>query len=201
MTRKSKIYAHVAQTVAENVQVSFDFAKGRIPLLRLVSHHRLRDRNLVRKLLFEVETTMRAQAGVPMVIYRGSSVDRLPLIERVGIDVEPTNQMIFGCYDPTKSLEYGPLLIALDSTMLRKSWRDVAADASAQEIAEAEAEFGTNFLPARDGSRWYTRGRLDDPMVARPGEQEYGHYIPGDPWEALLGVWLFGDADRPITNA
>jgi hypothetical protein len=188
-----RVYAEVAASMAE---CELSSTTENIPLLTLQQLHYFRDSRLISQLLTEVQIAVWKRIDAPNFYYRGTTVDRLPLVARLGIDIEPTDRLTFADNSAEKCLEYGPVVLVLDPAGLRRSWRELAADASAEEVTEAEAEFGSNFLLAEDGSRWYTRGDLDDPMVARPGECAYGWYIPGDPWEVLCAVWRFGDDEQ-----
>jgi hypothetical protein len=138
----------------------------------------------------------RDNAGIGgMPIYRGVSIDRLDVVATHGIDVVPTDSVIWVADDMEKALEYGgdgsKAVLLLDPKMMERSCRLLPADALASVIAEVEKDYGKDFLTLRNGSRLYSRLPRDYPNRGGSNERAYGWYIPGAPFSALVGVALF----------
>lgn len=48
---------------------------------------------------------------------------------------------------------------------------------------------------------WFTRLKEEDTRVAQAYEIEHAHWIPGDPWEALLAVYVIGPGEDGVRAA
>ncbi len=131
--------------------------------------------------------------------FRGVSLDRLGTILQQGIDVHPTTGLIFVDF-PDKAVEYGgwpKVLLALKRDLLRRTFREISADSSEEEIQTVCREF-PNIVKSIDGSKlWCTRLDKDDPRIASSYENAYARWIPDDPWAALKAVFvLFRPEDQ-----
>lgn len=124
--------------------------------------------------------------------FRCVSLGRLAVILRTGCDVEPPDAVIFVAGSPGKTLEYGDadskVMLLLDPEKLRSSHREVPADLDPAELAELARDYPTR-LELEDGVHlWLSRLPRGDRRIYSPYEVEYGRWISGDPWQALLGV-------------
>jgi hypothetical protein len=123
--------------------------------------------------------------------FRAVSIDRLSTVLLQGIDVEPTNAVIWvNVLD--KALEYGgwpKLVMALDYEFLRRTFVELDADASEVELTSVQHDYPTVL---KDGSKLFcSRLKEDAPQLNTPYELDSARWIPGDPWEALKGVFVF----------
>lgn len=127
---------------------------------------------------------------------RGVSLDRLDSVRQHGIDVWPTDHPIFVA-DWDKALEYGDwpkLLLLLHRDQLRPTWHEVSATLDPVELSKLRKTH-PNQLVSTDGSTlWLTRFNLDVPQAGSPYEAAYGHYIPGNPFDALAAVLVLAPA-------
>ena len=128
--------------------------------------------------------------------FRGVSVDRLDVILNIGIDVEPTDSIIFTDMCFSKAWEYGgwpKIILELDSTKLDRTFREVPADTPAEELEEIRKTFPTSLISKDANSIWFSRLHEDDSRITSDYEFEYARWIPGDPFAALRGIYLFVD--------
>ncbi len=84
--------------------------------------------------------------------FRGVSIDRLVTVLNHGIDVLPTNAVIYtDCFD--KAFEYGgwpKVVLAFDADRLQTTFREIPADSSEAELpGGAGCCASPAFLPAR----------------------------------------------------
>lgn len=129
-----------------------------------------------------------ARGGFPL--YRGVGAAALRRILRHGVDVLPTNSPLWAS-TLEKALEYGRLVLVLDREHVRPSFTWRYATSSAEEIREAEAEFGIDYDEEPDGARYYSRWPKGHPNRQPAYEMEHGYYVPGDARAALMGVLHF----------
>lgn len=133
--------------------------------------------------------------------YRGVSISRLPVILSTGIDVEPTTATIF-TGDFQKATEYGGLpkvIMALDRKRLDRTYKKVPADTPADEIAELRRDYPNRLDGADcadDTSIWLTRLPADNPCAGAVEEKLYCRWIPGNPLDALVAVFVFQPEQR-----
>ena len=122
--------------------------------------------------------------------------ERLPVILRQGCDVEPPNAVMWVDKYPDKALEYGgdesKVMLVISGKLTEASYIEVGADMDAAELNSLKLTYPTT-EPSRDGTKlWLSRLPENDRRVASPYESEHGRWIPGDPFEALLGVFVLG---------
>jgi hypothetical protein len=125
--------------------------------------------------------------------FRGVSIDRLPSILRFGIDVQPTDAPIYvGEFE--KAWEYGEfpkVVMALDVAHAKPTFRGMQDDVSQGELDELRAIYPYSYRV--DDQTWLSR--IDDPNPAVRGyEAAYARWIPGDPFGALRGVFVYVSA-------
>jgi hypothetical protein len=124
--------------------------------------------------------------------FRAVAIDRLGAVLQDGIDVYPTTNVIYAEFS-SKALEYGgwpKVLLALRRDSLHRTFREVPADISEEDLEEVRREFPT-IIKSVDGSKlWCTRLSEDDPRIASSYEVAYAWWIPGDAWSALKSVFI-----------
>jgi hypothetical protein len=130
--------------------------------------------------------------GYPQCVFRGVSVDRLSIVLRQGIDIHPTDGVIFAAL-PDKAIEYGAwpkILLALDRDSLSPTFKEISTNSSEEAIQSVRRDF-PNLVRSIDGSKlWCTRFSKDDPRIATDYEIGYAWWIPGDPLAALKAVFV-----------
>jgi hypothetical protein len=125
--------------------------------------------------------------------FRSVEAEKLPTVLRNGIDVEPTNGVIYvGPFD--KTWEYGgfpKLTLALDFNKLSRTFREVPASLSANELEILQQRFPT-MIKSLDGTKLYlSRLSEDDRRLNTDYEWAYARWIEGDPFEALRALFIF----------
>ncbi|MDI1228245.1 MAG: hypothetical protein PSY14_11225 [bacterium] len=125
--------------------------------------------------------------------FRGVSTDRLATVLKQGIDVEPTNAVIW-VNDLDKALEYGgwpKIVMALDHECLKMTFVQLDANTSEDELMAVRREFPTVLKSADGSTLWCSRLREDAPQINTDYEAYSARWIPGDPWRALKGIFVF----------
>jgi hypothetical protein len=139
---------------------------------------------------FELQIEFQAALN-PHAEFRGVGLDRLPTILAKGVDVEPTTAPIY-VSNLEKAWEYGGLpkvVMAFDGRHLQRTYREVISDAPDDEIARLMVDY-PNRIESRDGKRlWLTR--LPETSADSSYEVNFARWIPGDPFDALLAVFVF----------
>ena len=124
--------------------------------------------------------------------FRADSLDRLQTILTTGIDVEPSDAVIYADFFD-KALEYGgwpKVVMALRQGGLQRTFRKIAADTPADQISELRRTYPT-MLTSVDGQRlWLSRLPTEDPRVTTPYEADYAFWIPGRALDTLAGVFV-----------
>lgn len=131
------------------------------------------------------------------VLYRGVTIDRYPTIATTGVDVEPSDAPIFCAPALSKALEYiqwpqgvrAGAIMAFRADHLERSF--VALDEIGETVTAPE---DYPHLHEDSTRRWYSRV-AQSPVFGY--EEAYGYWIPGDPWEALIAVFLVGEVGLP----
>lgn len=125
--------------------------------------------------------------------FRGVSYDRLPTILETGIDVRPTTAPIF-VDDFEKAWKYGgwpKVIMALDAERLERTYREIAAGTPADEVSRLLQDYPRR-LESEDGEFiWLTRLPASDTRATTAYERYYARWIPGNPMDALIAVFLF----------
>lgn len=140
------------------------------------------------------------------VLFRGTSLDRLPTILTTGVDVTPTDAIIY-CAELEKAYEYGKgtRVIAAyrwgkpgpDGTKVRVMGRAIVHvfdDTSPETRAEYEISH-PYVLPTQPGAP-QSRCRVEPETAARRGYLgPYGKYLTGDPFDALVAILIYGSPE------
>lgn len=129
-------------------------------------------------------------------LLRCVGLHRLKCVMETGVDVEPSDSVIWTDRSPQKVLEYGDtpgrIMLIFSSSKLEPSWREVDAASDPGELEALRRKYPT-VLRSQEGSKlWFSRLPETDRRIGQPYEVAHGRYIPGDPWQALQAVMLFG---------
>ena len=145
------------------------------------------------RLPFDERDLWRTWPELAVCMFRGVSIDRLQTVLRAGIDVVPTDSVIY-LSDFDKAWEYGDfpkIVLALDSQKVKASWQTIPADTPPVELAEIRKAYPTSIPCSDDESLWLSRLPADDPRIGTSYEASYAFWIPGDPLEAVRAVFVF----------
>lgn len=128
------------------------------------------------------------------VEFRGVELGRLPVILATGVDVEPATAPIFAS-DFHKAWEYGgwpKVVMAFDGDHLQPTHCEIIiSDTTADEITRLMAAYPTCIHDPAGERLWLTRFPETDTRAASPYEAEYARWIPANPFDALLAVFVF----------
>ena len=126
------------------------------------------------------------------VLFRGTGLNRLPTILANGVDVEPPTHHIYASmFD--KAWEYGKypkVVAAYRADRLDRTYRALPLGPGVDE-AEVRGEFPHEYTYDMAGVRFLSK--LVHTTIGGPGyEWAFGYWIPGDPHEALVGLFAYG---------
>lgn len=127
------------------------------------------------------------------LLFRCVALTRLGRIIRTGCDVVPSNAPIYAACSG-KALEYGgfnKVLQVFDPTKLEKTFTKVHKS-EAPDVLEPLYQSHPS-VKVMDGDwLWFSKLPPGDFRIGTAYEIEYSFYIPGDPLEALLMIFLVG---------
>jgi hypothetical protein len=139
-----------------------------------------------------LDLLIRIDSALLPCAFRGVSINRLKSILPDGIDVEPTDSVIF-TNDLDKAWEYGgwpKLVLALDTSRLQRTFKQVPSDISPSELERIRQHYPT-VVKSLDGTQlWLTRLEESDPRIASPYEIAHARWIEGNPFDALRAILL-----------
>lgn len=129
--------------------------------------------------------------------FRGVGIDRLSTILATGLDVHPTDSVIY-CDAIQKAIEYGDVVMAFrhrdedDNFVLSRAIVTINPETS---IADAASRRLSHPHVLKDENGVVTLCRIEPEHQARINYLgAHGYFITGSPWDALVGLFLFGDA-------
>lgn len=128
--------------------------------------------------------------------FRCVSFSKLEQIVANGVDVSPVRREIYATQYFEKAWEYGDwpkVTMAFDSDQLERTFKEVPADISPNELAKIRKTYPTMLPMEADNSIWLSRLPKDDPHITKSYEREYCRWIPGDPFAALKALLVFTD--------
>ena len=130
--------------------------------------------------------------------FRAVEIEHLQRILRKGIDVEPTDAVIFtGCFD--KAWEYGgwpKVMIVLERSKLQRTYCEIPATIAPDELAKLR-ELYPAMVRSIDGTKlWLSRLAEDDPRITSSYETTYARWIQGDPFDVLKAIIVFADPEE-----
>lgn len=136
---------------------------------------------------------MRLDPMLMVAKYRAVNFSRLSTVLKSGIDVEPTDSVIYAD-EFEKAWEYGAwpkVVLAFDCGRLQRTFREVPSDTSPDELAVLSRTFPTK-LRSKNGTKlWLSRLSEDDPKLASGYEIAYAWWTDEDPFDALKGIFVF----------
>ncbi len=142
-------------------------------------------------LVYALAETSKGSETCPVV--RCVEAERLSLVCDAACDVRPTDSVIWIDKFPSKALEYGgdaKLMMVFDIRCTLATYCKLPSDTDAESLAEARKSYPT-IVPSVDGSMlWLSRLPEHDKRVASGYEVEYARWIPNDPFDALIGVFV-----------
>lgn len=138
-------------------------------------------------------------AGIQGVLFRGVDIARLGQITSSGCDAVPSTEIIFATDSAKKALEYGNLVMVFDPAKLERPFKDVLKSEGPEALRRLRTEYPVEKEIDENWLRFSKRPRGS----GRIGTGNYRHYeffIPGNPHEALLMIFLVGN-DRDLLRA
>ncbi len=125
-------------------------------------------------------------------LFRGVELKRLGHIMGTGCDVLPSTAPIYATPYPAKALEYGDVVMAFDPSKLDKTFRRVPKSENPDTLLRLKLEYPT--MLEVDDDLWFSRLPAGDGRTGTIYESIYTYFIPDEPREALLVVFLIGDS-------
>jgi hypothetical protein len=136
------------------------------------------------------------------VTFRGVSLKRLPAILTAGVDVEPTDSIIY-CDFISKAYEYGgddKVIMAFryfgsdEQHLVRRAVTQILPATSAEDADERRRLYPHDLGPNSAGNprlcRVKPKTHADFTYL-----RTYGYFIPDNPWDALVGLFIYGNPD------
>jgi hypothetical protein len=133
--------------------------------------------------------------------YRGVALDRLPTVLRSGCDVEPADRPFWSAERIEKALEYGgreQLLLVYDPRRLTPAWVIIDADCPASKRADLERLYPT--VVWENGESTKLSRLPPSEYHGGIGYDHYAHWIPDDPFEALLMIIAIARPEYPLIS-
>jgi hypothetical protein len=147
---------------------------------------------------FIANKLFRSSDSARSFLFRGVKLTRLSQIMSTGCDVIPSTAPIYASPYPWKALEYGNVVMVFDSTKLDKTFRKVSKSESPATLSRLREEYP---YVKEDGDwLWFSTVPPGDGRMGTIYESYYTFFIPGDPREALLLLFLVGN-DRNALRA
>ncbi len=140
---------------------------------------------------FIASQLVRLREEYPQLLFRGVSLERLSIVIGTGCDVSPTTAPIHATPYPAKAMEYGDVVMAFDPAKLDRTYRKVPQSENPDTLLRLKQEYPT--MLEMEGDLWFSRLPADDVRTGTIYESIYTYFIPGEPREALLVVFLIGD--------
>jgi hypothetical protein len=134
--------------------------------------------------------------------YRAVSLDRLGTILKTGIDVEPSDSVIYtGPFD--KAWEYGgwpKVILMLDWQVMEKTSRQVHADTPPGELDVWRKSYPTELRSSDGIPYWLSRLPETSKRIATDYEIAHAWWIPGNALEALKAILIFGEMPGGVSS-
>jgi hypothetical protein len=145
---------------------------------------------------YAIETV---RAAKRFLQYRGVALERLPVVLRSGCDVEPSDRAFWSAERLEKALEYGgpeKVVLVYDPRRLTPAWVIIDADCPAQERANLERLYPT--VVWENGQSKKLSRLPPSEYHGGIGYDDYAHWIPADPFEALLLIIAIARPEYPL---
>lgn len=130
--------------------------------------------------------------------FRAVGIECLQRILHKGIDVEPTDAVIFTDYFFDKAWEYGgwpKVMLVLEHSKLQRTYCEIPATIAPDELSKLRERYPA-MVRSIDGTKlWSSRLREDDPKITTSYETTYARWIQGNPFDVLKAIIVFVDPD------
>jgi hypothetical protein len=124
-------------------------------------------------------------------LFRGVELTRLGHIMTTGCDVLPSTAPIYATPYPAKAMEYGDVVMAFDPSKLDKTFRRIPKSENPDTLLRLKQEYPT--MLEVDDDLWFSTLPPGDGRTGTIYESVYTYFIPGEPREALLMLFLICD--------
>lgn len=132
------------------------------------------------------------------LIYRSVSYEKWDYIKENGVDVSPTDSVIY-CDCLGKAFEYGSwpkVIMGFDSNLLDRTYREVNSPMEESELQTLLEKFPTKETSVDGSKLWLSRLAVNDRRRTSAYEIQYARWIPEEPWKALKLIILADLNDR-----
>jgi hypothetical protein len=150
--------------------------------------------NLAVCLEFLAKKALRTDLKSPDLLFRGVELSRLATIIQTRCDVVPSHTPLSAGY-AGKALEYGranKVVEVFDSQKLERTFKKVRRS-EAPEILDQLRQNYPSLKEVDSEWLWFSKLPPGDFRIGTGYEIEYSFFIPGNPAEALLMVFLVGE--------
>ncbi len=124
-------------------------------------------------------------------LFRGVKLTRLAQVMSFGCDVSPSTAPLYASEYASKALEYGDLVMVFDPARLDKTFRKVPKSECPETLSRLREEYPTAIED--DENWWFSKLPPGNGRTGTIYESYYTFFIPGDPHEALLMLFLAGN--------
>ncbi len=152
-------------------------------------------------LTFLAGKALKRDIDEPSLLFRGVEIDRLETIVRTGCDVVPSDSPFYAaCLE--KALEYGgynKVVQVFDPQKLDRTFVKVGKSETVERLEELRAAYPS----CKDlGGEWFWFSKLPpgDFRIGTAYEMEYSFFIPRNPLDALLMVFLVGNDSHTLQS-
>jgi hypothetical protein len=133
--------------------------------------------------------------GLHQFLFRGVKLNQLEHVARSGCDVTPSTAPLHASEYPNKALEYGDLIMVFDPDKLDKTFRIVPKSENPETLSHIREEYPTE-IETDVGELWFSKFPREDGRLGTIYESYYTFFIPGDPREALLMLFIIGEESQ-----
>lgn len=169
------------------------------PVTFLVSSRNRENADLSAALEFIVNKIYPEFDHAPTALFRSVELPRLGQIIQSGCDVVPTSAPLFASTFASKAWEYGgpdKVVMAFDPARLQATFKKVRKSESPALLDQLRIEYPSAKEMDQDWL-WFSKLPPGDGRMGTAYETKYSYFIPGNPREALLMVFLVGN-DREL---
>ena len=153
-------------------------------------------------LKFIASKALQRRVEAPALLFRSVDIERLGQVFQNGCDVVPTDAPLFATEYGGKALEYGgtdKVVMVFDPSKLRKTYKKASRSESPEVLNQLGKEY-PSIMEIDPDWLWFSKLPPGDGRIGSSYETEYAFFIPGDPREALLMVFIIGN-DRHSLRA
>ena len=133
------------------------------------------------------------------LLFRAVELTRLGQVTNFGCDVAPSTAPIYASESAKKALEYGNVVMVFDPARLDKTFAKVLKSECPATLRRLSKEYPSVKVIEEDWL-WFSKLPPGDGRIGTGYEMDYSFFIPGNPHEALLMIFLIGN-DRDMLRA